>query len=326
MAALDVCVLDDPKLGTLSLDCATGYVVNVYDLGAPAVRADVSDRFNTDGTVDLTRHSGARTVQVQVTLDGNVRPFSRLRDRLAAYTQPDRRPTLTIREPGDTRVRRLQLRGNAAGIPVSSPKINKMTAAWVCPSGLIEGVEANTQRLTPTRLEEGRTYDRVYDRVYGVTGTTGGRHVITTDEGPHLVAEDGTHLVTEDSGGAGGGPAGSALLTNAGTKDAHWIARLHGALTNPVLNIGDQRLFFTANGGLVIAPGQTIVVESRGQQVYYDDGIGTPALQFLDFAASRWGTIAGGNGDDDGVTIASMTATEFDPAGSIDLTWYDTWT
>lgn len=286
--------LYEPSLGTLLLDCAHGYAVDYYDLGSPDVRSNVANRTFDDGTLDYTQFSGARTVQLAVTLDRKVASNSLLRDRLAAYVQPDRRVEYRIQEPLDNRVRRMTLRGAKGGVQVSNPKYNKMTAAWQCPSGVIEGLTPYAVSVTPTTTEVGRTYDLSFDRSYATSGTTG------------------------------------SAAVNVGTRAAQWTARMYGALTNPILTLVDgatsRSLNFTANGGLNLTAGQTLVIESTGRVAYYDDGAYTPALQYLDFLTSTWFKIPGGDGITPHTSSLSLSASAFGAAGHVEVTWYDTWT
>lgn len=286
--------LYEPSLGTLILTCDYGYVVNSYDLGFPEVRSNVANRTFDDGTLDYTQFQGGRTVQLALTLDGGVASNSSLRDRLSAYLQPDRRVEFRIQEPRDLRMRRMLLRGSKGGVAVSHPKFNKMTAAWQCPSGVIEGLTPHVVSVGPTTTEVGRTYDLTFDRTYATSGVSGG------------------------------------LATNAGTRAAQWTIRMYGALTNPVITLTDgavqASLRFTANGGLVLAAGQVIVIESTGHLAYYDDGAYTPALQYLDFLTSTWFKIPGGDGVTPHDATVSLSASSFGAAGRIEVTFYDTWT
>lgn len=280
--------LTESELGTLILSPENGYVVKSYDLGVPAPRVISAPTTGTDGDTDLTAYAGPRAVAFAIALDGNMNSQRALRDRLAAYLQPDRRVTYTFIEPYDDLERQMTLRGAGGASPVAHPKFNAMAATFSCPTGLIEGVTQKSVTMLPNSLVElGRTYDRTYDRTYAAS------------------------------------PPAGYTVTNIGTKAAHWRCTLYGPMTNPTLRLGLKPIVFA---GLTLVAGQSLVIESRGRQVYFDDGANTPALEYVNLAATTWWVIPGGDGITPGSSQVSLSAASYSGGASAVLTWYDTWT
>lgn len=279
-------VLTDDDLGELLLSESTGYVVENYDLGWGSVREVTYNRTNDDGVLDLSTLHGARTVTFQLALDGNVDAPTRLRDRLAAYAHPRRRPVLTFVEPGDDRTKRMALRGAAVQSPVAHYKYAKMAVSWLCADGVIEGSTEQTVTLRPgdTSGEVGRAYPLHYLRDYPVSATAGAR-----------------------------------LITNDGNADAHWTAYLYGAMTNPVLTIDGKSLSFNDGGGLTLISGEQLALASKGKKALINDSPTAPAMRYLNLATSQWVKIP-----PEGCTV-ELTASTFGAEAACVLTWRDTW-
>ena len=155
--------LYEPLLGVLDLTCENGYVVNSYDLGFPAPREVVFTNSLDSGTFDLTRYHGNRSVNLQITLRATrgingtgelIASEAQLRDWLMSFLAPSRRAQLIFSEHQDFRIRRMQLRGSAAGSEFSRPLGNKMSCTWIVPYGMIESWELHTARAV---LNEGTT-------------------------------------------------------------------------------------------------------------------------------------------------------------------------
>lgn len=246
-------VLTDEDLGELDLSPENGYVIESYDLGVPEVRESTYARTNDDGLVDYTTLHGGRTVTFQLTLDGNVDSPRRLRDRVAGFAHPRRRPLLTFTEPGDDRTRLMSLRGLSAPASVEHPKFGKMAVSFLCANGTIESSVERTMLLRPldTSGEVGRVYPLRFARDFPPSPTAGARQLI-----------------------------------NDGNADAHWTATMYGRIVNPVLTMDGSRLSFTAGGGLTLSSGQPMTLASRGHRALINGA--TTALQYLNFVTSEW--------------------------------------
>ncbi|WP_116996405.1 hypothetical protein [Desertimonas flava] len=280
--------LVDPRLGTLELTCDNGYVIEQYDLGYRTPRVVAENRTFDDGQLDTTFYSGARTVNMTVGLKGSVAACSVLRDRLSAFTSQRRRPTLLIEEHNDPRLRQMTLRGHQHGIPISNPAYNRMTVSWSCPDGLITSREPRTVTLRPGVLDvDGRVYDLVHDRVY-----------------PFAF------------------PSGSQSVVNEGYEDAHWVARLYGAMTSPrLICTGVGVVDLGGGGGLSLISQQMVELRSQGQSVTFDGNPLTSAAQYVDLAqtTSNWWRIP------PGTSAVRLEADTFATDALAVLEWSDTW-
>jgi hypothetical protein len=90
---------------TLDLTPANGFAVAVVDLGFPSVRAVAEERPSANGTLDTTSLHGARVVSLNV--KGYGTSLTSIRDQLAAWCRPDRRPYLVVDRDGRPRSRTL---------------------------------------------------------------------------------------------------------------------------------------------------------------------------------------------------------------------------
>jgi Siphovirus-type tail component, C-terminal domain len=132
------------RLGRLDLSCDNGYVVTAYDLGFPEIREVSVNNSLDDGTFDVTRFYGARSVSLDVVLKPYsgvnttsrfVASESRLRDKLLAYTYPGIRSVLVFSEHQDDRIRQILIRAAEASYAVEQAHYNKLSVSWVAPRG-----------------------------------------------------------------------------------------------------------------------------------------------------------------------------------------------
>ena len=136
--------LEDPRLGRIDLDCDNGYVVQAYQLGFPTVREVVVPNSIDDGTFDVTRFYGSRSITLDIAIKSHtgiapsstyIAPEAELRDALLAFLYPGARPTLIFSEHGDDRVKQVMVRGATASIAVDRRDYNKINVSWVAPRG-----------------------------------------------------------------------------------------------------------------------------------------------------------------------------------------------
>jgi hypothetical protein len=250
--------LDDDLLGTLTLDAATGYIVEEYDLGFPDAQVVATQRTYADGTIDDTAFHGARSVTLLLHLDPRIAPWTTLRDRLAGYLHPARRPYLYLVEPGAGGPRRILVRGDRTGIAVNHPRHNKMQATWVGVDGTIEAADESSITLGSDQVgsETGRVYPTSYPRVYGSPTTLG----------PFWAA-------------------------NSGSAPAWWQATVYGECTDPVITIGDSTIVLA---GLAVDAGHSVTIDCRTRRVYADFAPATSYAGLVDFASSVWAPIPPG--------------------------------
>jgi hypothetical protein len=138
--------LSNSRLGRLDLACERGYVVTAYDLGFPEIREVKLNNALDDGTFDVTRFYGARSVSLDVTLKSHtgltpasdfINSESFLRDKLLGYLYPGIRSTLLFSEHRDRRVRQILIRGTQASVAVGQKDYNQVNVSWVAPRGTL---------------------------------------------------------------------------------------------------------------------------------------------------------------------------------------------
>ena len=261
--------LSDPELGVLELGCDP-YVVVSLQVGSPEVREVVRYRSLADGTLDETRYTGARAITLAIrfrdrllgsactTGSGALPTMQTLIDQLTPYMTPRRRPTLTWSLPGsDSDLRAAVVRGVNWGWTVQGPKAQGIAPQWVVPSGEIlqGGVDAlHCTNIRPSvDIEEGRVYDEIYDRSYPPSEAIGGRTIINT-----------------------------------GTAPTHWTLTIYGPATNPTFTINGVEFTTDRLGGVVLAAGQTLVVDTRNRTVLFNGLPGSSRYQNTNYDEWNW--------------------------------------
>lgn len=278
--------LTDSVLGTLPLDCAHGYVITNYDLGWPDVRAVVNPRTNADGMIDTTAWFGARTVSLNLALNGNKGACAVLRDQLAAFVHPARRPVLTFQEDFDTRIRAMSLRGAQSGAPISHRLFNQMAVSWLCPNGIME---ASVGKVTTVfaSSSSGTVTGIVFPITFPITF-------------PSYPVE------------------GQATVVNAGTADAYPILRMYGPIVDPYIDqIGlGQRLAFT---GLTIPAGSYVEINTRTKTVLFLSDPNQSQYDKIDYTVSSWWRLL------PGVNLIRYQGASFSPPANLEIRWSDVW-
>jgi hypothetical protein len=256
--------LEEPQLGVLTLARATGLPPLTLQIGGPEVRTSVQTLPQANGVDDYTAWFGARAVTLTLGVNGadeggpaEVSSDTLLR-RVAAYQRPDRRPVLAYRWVGDSDMWRLALvpRGMPRSHQLSELAYPLAVTQWAAPFGVIEAYEARSVTVLAELGDPGgRVYDLEFPRAY-----------------------------------PGGGSKGRTLVDYDGTVPADFVARLYGPVTNPVFGneTTDELLSFTANGGLVIAAGEYVEVDTRGRTVLLNSDAGSSRYDRLDTGSLRW--------------------------------------
>jgi hypothetical protein len=236
--------LADPELGVLELGCDP-YVVVSLQIGSPAVRAVSRSRALADGTFDESTYTGARAVTLTLRLatGGSCAPgqdMQSLIDAVTPYMSPRRRPTLTYQLPGAEGSRSMTLRGESWPFTLAGPKHPGLGLQWVCPTGEIyaggDDAEHCETIIPASDVEAGRLYNENY--------ADGGR-------GPYPPSA----------------PLGGRIIINPGNAPAHWEATIFGLVTNPSLMINGTAMTFDRNGGLHLAGGSSVVVNTRERTI-----------------------------------------------------------
>jgi hypothetical protein len=280
--------LEEATLGTLNLDpFLTGIVVESYDAGFPAPRV-VSDPFpDAGGTIDTTSLYGPRLITLVLRIVGDRGTRQSTMFTLRRWWQPSLRPAFVWQGDGMPVLRAVG-RGQQLTNTVSGGAPYKVQAQFVVPLGVWEAYVPSAVSLPPSAgaTAVGRTYDLTFDRTY-----------------PALSA-----------------PLGTTLATANGTVPVDFVAFLRG----PVAGVGSlenlttgRKLVFTANGGLALAAGDYLQVDTRNRTVLLN-GTATH-YDLIDWTQSQWWQLQPG-----GNTLRWNPTTP--STGAIaDMTWRDAW-
>jgi hypothetical protein len=289
--------LSDPELGVLELGCDP-YVVASLQVGSPEVREVTRYRSLADGTFDDTRFTGARAITAAIRFRdkligtcGGQPTMQELIDRITPYMSPRRRPTLTWLLPGsqETEARSCVVRGVNWGFTLSGPKAMSIAPQWVVPSGEILAGGPDALHCTSIRpsvdVEEGRVYDLTFDRSYPPSEALGGR-----------------------------------TIKNPGTAPTHWTLTFYGPATNPQFTINGVVFKTDRQGGVVLASGQTLVVNTRNRTVLFNGLPANSRYQNTNFDEWAWDDLMLKPGDNivrfDATVLTAQTSAElcFTPA------------
>lgn len=256
--------LIEPSLGTLELD-PDRFVVVSFQVSAPRVRAVMRDRALADGGYDDTAFTGERAATLAVRLNTprcGPNTIQGLLDLLSPYTNVKRRPRIEWSQPGTpSDVRQITARGEGLPFIINTPRHPAVAAQFVSADGLItsaRGGDANDGLvctiIDPSGdVEEGRTYDLEFDRVYPPSAAIGDRTIV-----------------------------------NNGNADAHWTATIFGEAANPTLRINGTIIEFAA---LDIPIGESIVIDTKSQTILRNGDPGQPRNNQANYLDWQWGSI-----------------------------------
>jgi hypothetical protein len=264
-------------------DWDTGIVCEELDLGWPSIRAVAEDRPGGDGSIDTTAYHGARVVSVRLSVLDGATSRRTLLDRLHAFAHPARRPVMEFTDPSGGDLRAVTLRPADASGPLTNPTYTDVAMQWVAPDGVIVAAVARTTNLYPASAPEGWSPP-----------------LEPPLEFPEFI---------------GGGPT---PVANVGSAPAHWVARIFGPCSSPILtNLNSGQV--VSLPGLAITSGNYIEVNSRERTVLLNGDSGASRYRFLDFAGSSWWTLA------PGASFVTFAADSSAPPAMADLTWHDTY-
>jgi hypothetical protein len=244
----------DDVLGELELTTSTGYNVQKVDLGFPAVRDDVDDRVQANGTDDRTAYHGARAVSLDVTLVPELGQDSTphtLLDALTAYCRPGLRPYLYVPIDDGTE-RRIRLRADQRSAPFVRPGSLEVQVAWRAPDGVLEGDLVEHTLPATADVEAGAGFDWEFDLAFPAMS-----------------------------------PAGAGIVTNEGNTSADAVFRLYGPCENPRLENQtiDERIVFD---GLTVAAGSYVEIDVRTGAVTLNGVPEASRFGLVDFSVSTF--------------------------------------
>lgn len=262
-----------------------GYVVTGWQIGFPAERPVVRNRALGDGVIDNTRFFGARAVSMAITLDVNKQDPQVSIDNLTAYMTPHRRPRLAWQIPGSSLERSLLVRGVDAPVSIAGKQAHVITASFIGVYGVLESAEESTITINPGEdSETGRTYDLTFDRVYPPSAGLGER-----------------------------------LVVNEGNEVADWEATIFGPAVNPILTVNGTDISFDRDGGLTLAAGESVTINTRDRTIFLNDDPTESRYDKVNFTEWSWEQIRLQPGEN---VIRYEEATL---SGSCTFTWRSAW-
>jgi len=256
--------LEHPTLGTFPLNRAESLSVRAYDLGFPIVREVLDDRPDQNGADDDTSRYGARVVTLDLELHGGADTRQQTASRLRGWLLPSLRPVLSWTSSlGHLRaVVRASTITNPVPMGMAVPNAR---VPWIVAAGIFESYDQAELVVYPgTGTETGRTYDLTFDRPY-----------------PAMSAP------------------GSGIAINLGNAPVDLIARLYGPCTNPIFRIngGTGYMRFNANGGLTVAAGDYVQIDTANYTCLVNGSSGSSCADKLEFSTLVWPRLAVGSND-----------------------------
>lgn len=231
------------------------------DVPYPAMREDVEDATDDDGTDDSTQVHGARAAAVQLMVLSNPRAVE---DELGRFMHPRTRPYLVVTDDEWLAPRRLQLRTDQVGMPIGvdlAPSQRKVQAQWKVPSGIWEAAsETQVTVAADVSPTVGRTYPKTYPWSYPATLSSG-----------------------------------ATIVTSDGSTPSHFTARLYGPCSAPRLINGatGEQIAFTT--GLTLAAGEYVEIDTRDRTAFLLSQPQASRLGLIDFEATSWWRIEPGD-------------------------------
>jgi hypothetical protein len=262
-----------------------GYVVTGWQIGFPSERPVMRNRALGDGVIDSTRFFGARAVSMNITLDVNKQDPQISIDNLTAYMTPHRRPRLSWQIPGSSQERSLLVRGVDAPVSIAGKQAHVITASFIGINGVMESVSETTLVINPGEdVETGRTYDLTFDRQYPPTAGLGER-----------------------------------LVVNEGNEVADWEATIFGPAVNPTLTVNGTDISFNRDGGLTLAAGESVVINTRNRTIFLNDDITESRYDKVNFTEWSWEQVRLQPGHN------TIRYEEVTLSGSCTFTWRSAW-
>lgn len=289
--------LTDPDLGSIELRSAP-FAVDSFTIGSRTTRAVVRNRALASGAYDDTRFGSTRAVTIALVLnetdcgpETDRTTMQELYDRILPFMQPRRRPVMTWSLPGSGGVlRQMTVRPDSAPVQIARGRHPALVLSFVAPDGEITTPGVRSTLIDPaTDTEDGRVYstgtELKFDRNYPLSLAVGDR-----------------------------------AITQNGNDDAHWRLSIFGGAVNPFFRINDILIDFASNGGLTLAAGTSVVIDTKERTIYLNDDPTTPRYDRTNFADWSWADLLLKPGANL-VRFGADTLT----GGQALLEWYDTW-
>lgn len=239
--------------GTNSLDLLSGDItVSNLDKTAPEIRQVVDANPGTQGMNDTTQLYGAATVTLDFQLYS--RP-AQLLDALGQFTLPRMRPYLVVSDDEWSTSRRLLLRTENYGAPITGDMghtYREGQVSWLVPDGVWEsGAESMATVQANSGTTAGLTYPITYPITYAATTATDTVNITTTS-----------------------------------TADMYPVIRMYGPCTAPEITLDTTGQTIKFKTSLVLGAGEYIEVDTKARTAKLN---GTVLRQNdVDYSVTRW--------------------------------------
>lgn len=232
-----------------------GIFLQAISAPMPEVREVTEPRTDDDGIRDTTSLFGARACSIELLVTESVRAVE---DELTRYLHPRVRPYLVVTDDGWMQARRLCLRVSQfdapLGLDLARIDARRITVGWQVPDGIWEAVDPITETvLGDLPADTGRTYPKTYEWAYPTTTAVG-----------------------------------STIVTSLGSVPAHFVAKLYGPCSGPVLinETTGERIAFTTQ--LVLAAGEYVEIDTRARTANLLGNTSATRLTSVDFTQTSW--------------------------------------
>ena len=232
-----------------------GVFLQSLDAPMPGVREVAEDRTDDDGTRDSTALFGARACTVELLVTESPRAVE---DELTRFLHPRSRPFLVVADDGWSQARRLGLRVDQfsapLGLDLARVDGRRIAVGWKVPDGVWESADLTTATLAAdiTTDSTGLTFPMTFPVAFTPTMATG-----------------------------------ASLVSNTGSTPSHFIARLYGPCTAPVLRneTTGEEIAFTDS--LALTAGEYVEISTRDRSANLLS-TGNSRLGYVDFETTSW--------------------------------------
>jgi hypothetical protein len=238
--------------------------IRVQELDAPfpAVREEVDEATDDDGTDDVTEFFGARAVSVKLLVLSGPRAVE---DELARFSHPRTRPYLVVTDDEWDAPRRLQLRVDQQSKPVGvdlAPSQRSIQAQWKAPTGVWEAADEAAETVNADLVGDpvGLSFPVTLPASFAATMSTG-----------------------------------ASTLTSLGAVPAHFVAQIYGPCTGPRLvneTTGEEITFTSA---LTLGAGEYVEVDTRERSAVMNSIASSSVLGQVDFTVTSWWRVEPGD-------------------------------
>lgn len=242
----------------LVLHPSLDYVPQRLTVGSPAMREVTESRTDDDGDRDTTALFGGRAVSLELVVVDERASTEVLLDQVKRFLHPRSRPYLHVTDDGWGEERRIRLRVDQWDEPYEgygASHSRPVQLQWKAPDGVWEAADLTS---VPVPAD------------------------ITTDS-TGLVFPVAFPVVFEPTMATG-----ASLIANVGSVPAHFVARLYGPCTAPVLRnetTGEQIAFADS---LALAAGQYVEIDTRARTAFAQSNTAVSRLTTVDFVTTSW--------------------------------------